>query len=323
MGNFDDVILKVLDLRGLSILDSPKVFVACLADFSESQWRRENVLMARNCDKRLLSIFSDCRIVDESSARLACANAVYLLRDEYCLAPEYAVEISEALTKAICSYRGIGDVDGKASDFVVPDQLLPPVRWGPERESFTLESRPSHPSFNSIVDNPTIGDERSFVQVARIGREKTELKSTGIEIEAGNQYLVYIYVHNNASPEYNDKAHGNKAVSWKTKLSCSFSDVIEPGRPCAITAVVSSENSTPKAIWCEVPLFTQKQVVNLHYVLGSAKIRSNWKANGAILPSALFTEEGTALGLNELNGVIPGGEDYHCVVTCVLQAEAF
>lgn len=39
------------------------------------------------------------------------------------------------------------------------------------------------------------------------------------------------------------------------------------------------------------------------------------------MPSALFTEEGTAIGLNALNGVIPGCEEYHGVVTYVLQAE--
>ena len=39
------------------------------------------------------------------------------------------------------------------------------------------------------------------------------------------------------------------------------------------------------------------------------------------MPSSIFTEEGTLLGLNELNGVIPGCEEYHGVVTYVLQAE--
>ena len=39
------------------------------------------------------------------------------------------------------------------------------------------------------------------------------------------------------------------------------------------------------------------------------------------MPSHLFTESGVLLGLNELNGVIPGCEEYHGIVSYVLQAE--
>ena len=61
-------------------------------------------------------------------------------------------------------------------------------------------------------------------------------------------------------------------------------------------------------------------MVRLSYVSGSARIYCDGTANGYVLPQSLFLEEGTLLGFNELNGVIPGCEEYHGVVTYVLQA---
>ena len=48
--------------------------------------------------------------------------------------------------------------------------------------------------------------------------------------------------------------------------------------------------------------------MTLHYVEGSAKIYNNWKANGRVLSINLFSDKGTFLGLNELNGIILGGK---------------
>ena len=49
--------------------------------------------------------------------------------------------------------------------------------WGPERATFTMENPASYPTFNSITDNPTIGDERDFVRVGEINADVTDLKT--------------------------------------------------------------------------------------------------------------------------------------------------
>ena len=46
--------------------------------------------------------------------------------------------------------------------------------------------------------------------------------------------------------------------------------------------------------------------MTLHYVTGSAKIHNSWDTNGAIVPTYMFSPEGTYLGMNELNGMIFG-----------------
>ena len=192
--------------------------------------------------------------------------------------------------------------------------------WGPERTTFTMEQPASYPTFNSITNNPTIGDERDFVRVGEIDADVTDLKNE-VEVVPGRQYLVYVYFHNNASSTYNDKAHNNVGVALRTRMSSSFSTVLTPTEKGTITATITADNSNPASVWDEAYMTTATDKVLLHYVAGSAKIYNDWKANGSVMPSSLFTEEGTLIGLNALNGVIPGCEEYHGVVSYVLQAE--
>ncbi len=192
--------------------------------------------------------------------------------------------------------------------------------WGPERTTFTMENPATYPTFNSITNNPTIGDERDFVRVGEIDADVTDLKNE-VEVIPGRQYLVYVYFHNNASATFNDSAHNNSGVAFRTRMASSFSTVLTPENKGTITATITAENSNPASVWDEAYMTTKTEKVLLHYVKGSAKIYNDWQTNGSVMPSSLFTEEGTLVGLNALNGIIPGCEEYHGVVTYVLQAE--
>lgn len=194
------------------------------------------------------------------------------------------------------------------------------LAWGPQRDTFTMEKPATYPTFNSITNNPTIGDERDFVRVGEINAEVTDLQNE-VQVVPGRQYLVYIYFHNNASSTFNDSAHNNSGVALRTRMSSAFSTVLTPSSRGTISATITADNSNPGSVWDEAYMSTSTEKVLLRYVSGSAKIYNDWKANGSVMPSSLFTEEGTLLGLNALNGVIPGCEEYHGVVTYVLQAE--
>lgn len=191
--------------------------------------------------------------------------------------------------------------------------------WGPERATFTMEDPATYPTFNSITNNPTIGDERDFVRVGEINADVTELTNE-VEVIPGKQYLVYVYFHNNASSTYNDSAHNHEGVAVATRMSSAFSTVLTPAERATISATITANNSNPGSVWDEAYMTTSYDKVLLRYVEGSAKIYNDWGANGSIMPSSLFTEEGTLIGLNELNGVIPGCEEYHGVVSYVLEA---
>lgn len=194
------------------------------------------------------------------------------------------------------------------------------MAWGPERTKFTMEEPATYPVFNSITNNPTIGDERDFVRVGEINADTTKLGNE-VEVVPGRQYLVYIYFHNDASSTYNDAEHNNAGVAFQTRLASSFSTVLTPNEKGTITATISAENSNPLSVWDEAYMTTKASKVLLHYVEGSAKIYNNYKANGSVMPSNLFSKEGTYVGLNSLNGVILGCEEYHGIVTYVVQAE--
>ena len=193
--------------------------------------------------------------------------------------------------------------------------------WGPERATFTMENPATYPTFNSITNNPTIGDERNFVRVGEIGTDVKKLKNE-IAIVPGKQYLVYIYFHNNASSTYNDSAHNNVGVAVRTRMSSSFPTMVTPSAKGTVSATITADNSKPTSVWDEAYFTTTSERVFLKYVDGSAKIYNDWKANNSIMPTTLFTKEGALIGLNTLNGIIPGCEEYHGVVAYVLQAEA-
>jgi len=192
--------------------------------------------------------------------------------------------------------------------------------WGPERKTFTMDNPASYPTFNSITDNPTIGDERDFVRIGEIKPDKTDLGNE-VELISGKQYLVYVYFHNDSSSTFNDSGHDHKGVAIQTKMSVSFPNVVSPDAPGAIRGVIKAENAQPSSVWDTASVFSSNGEIHLRYVSGSAKIYNDWDTNNLILPSTLFSEDGTLIGLDELNGVIPGCEEYHGVVTFVLQAE--
>lgn len=192
--------------------------------------------------------------------------------------------------------------------------------WGPDRATFTMEKPATYPTFNSITNNPTIGDERNFVRVGEINADVTDMQDE-VEVVPGKQYLVYVYFHNNASATFNDSAHDHSGVALRTRMATSFSTVLTPSEKGKITATITADNANPASVWDEAYMTTKTEKVFMHYVLGSAKIYNDWQTNNSVMPSSLFTKEGALVGLNALNGIIPGCEEYHGVVSYVLQAE--
>lgn len=188
------------------------------------------------------------------------------------------------------------------------------LAWGPERPTYTMENPADHVTFNSITNNSTIGDEREFVRIvdkASGGKYVTEM-----EIEANKDYEVYIYYHNNASRTLNDKAHNYKGVAYNTKLATDFPSKLAAGERGQVYASISSPTATPEKVWDEA-FITAKEDMTLHYVTGSAKIHNSWDTNGAIVPTYMFSPEGTYLGMNELNGMIFGCGEFsgHIIYT--------
>lgn len=194
------------------------------------------------------------------------------------------------------------------------------VTWGPDRKTYTMAAPAHYPIFNSITDNPTMGDERTFVRVGRVTPEKTKLE-TKVEIAPGDKVLVYIYIHNNASATFNDNEHNHIGIAHGVRVLASFTETINEGEAGRVSAIISSENAEPRSVWGGASILSTAKQLHLRYVDGSAKIYNDWKANGTALSSDLFSKNGALIGLDSLDGVIPGCEEYHCAVTLLLMAE--
>ena len=203
---------------------------------------------------------------------------------------------------------------------VVATALVPSAStwaWGPERTTFTMEHPADYVTFNSITNNNRLGDERNFVRVGEAN--STDPYTDEVKVVPGKTYEVYIYYHNNAKSSLNASGVG---IANGVVLSAQYPSVINKANKGKVSAIISSASATPTQVWDEAYFTTDsKENVKLRYVSGSAVIHNDgWGANGKVLPETLFGE-GTFLGLNELDGWLPGCSEYSGYVTYQLRAE--
>ncbi len=196
------------------------------------------------------------------------------------------------------------------------------LAWGPDRPTYTNQSPADHATFNSITDNAAVGDERDFVRIEE--KNSGRPYSSKITLEAGKQYEVYIYYHNNASATYNDDKHNYAGVASDVRLASSFPLQLAAGEEGEVSGVISwttlADRNTKQEVWDEAWI-TATEDMTLHYVTGSAKIYNGGNANGSVLSTNLFSEQGTYLGYNELNGAVPGCDEYAGQVVYTIQTE--
>ena len=184
------------------------------------------------------------------------------------------------------------------------------LAWGPaERPTFTIEKPATYVTFNSITNNPGIGDERNFVGARDMASSSSIWSANSIAVQENHEYMVRMYVHNNAADSLKLTATG---------VTAKFSLPSGSGTNLTIGGTLSSTNATPNTYWDEVS-FTNSKEFNLVYVPGSA----NWATNGAAAGklSDALVGSGVLLGYNALNGQIPGCFQYDGYVTFRVRPE--
>lgn len=188
------------------------------------------------------------------------------------------------------------------------------MAWGPERPTFTGENPADYVTFNSITNNPKVGDERNFVQIreAGVGTYVDEMK-----LQSGKEYEISTYIHNNAKDRLNESGQGTaKDATMKIQAPSR----LKVGERGAITSIISASNAKPKSVWDDA-FVTSDTDIALRYVPGSARINSNGAVNGQVLPDSVFTT-GALLGYDSLNGVFPGCAKYAMFVTYKIKVDA-
>lgn len=209
--------------------------------------------------------------------------------------------------------------------------------WGPQdRERFTWAEPADYVTFNSITDNPFIGDESNFVRV----KEYTEGGANGgwvdnVTVEPGKEYEVFIYFHNNASATLNnDKGEG---LALNTRVATSFPTKLTAGDSGVIRGSVSASNADPLKVW-DTAFFKADQTIYLSYIPNTAVLHSsdNCKStDGTILSAdAFFVSDEDVLkqsdtvgamiacyNADNLWGTIPGCNEYAGYVTYRVRAD--
>ncbi|PKM60701.1 MAG: hypothetical protein CVU99_06665 [Firmicutes bacterium HGW-Firmicutes-4] len=180
------------------------------------------------------------------------------------------------------------------------EEKTPPLTgWGPERSTYTVTKPADHVTFNSITDNPNIGDERNFVGIRESGTN--EKWTDNMVVEKGKTYRVRMYVHNNAATNLNLVAEN---VTAKINLPTIT------GTEIAVSGYLNSSNAMPEEIY-DGAVFTSDEDFNLAYASGSLKYENNgFGEGGTSLSESIFTSEGTKLGYETLDGKIPGCIEY-------------
>ena len=188
-----------------------------------------------------------------------------------------------------------------AAAVIVPAAVF---AWGPNRPTFTVEKPASYVTFNSITNNPNIGDERNFVGIREVG--SSNVWHDDMTVQKGKEYFVRMYVHNNAAQNLNLVAEN---VTAKFNLPTTTAKSIQ------VNGFLSASNASPAEVY-DHATFKSAENFNLSYIKNSLKYENNvFGAAGTALPESIFTSAGAKLGYNKLDGKIPGCFEFAGYVT--------
>jgi uncharacterized repeat protein (TIGR01451 family) len=179
-----------------------------------------------------------------------------------------------------------------------------------------MENPADYITFDSITNN-VIGDERYFVAASKwTGNANDNYFSDKTEVENGKEYVVRMYVHNNAKASLNLIAENVKAfVVLPT----------ETAKQITVSGKITSTNAKPGAVWDETHFVAKNgENFNLAYVAGSATY-TNQDQNGKLrsfkLSNDLLNSNGALLGYDSMDGKIPGCNKYSGYLTFHVKAQ--
>lgn len=180
--------------------------------------------------------------------------------------------------------------------------------YGPERPTFTMANPATYVTFNSITDDPAVGDERNFFRVRDLSTG--EAYGDTANLVPGHKYEAEVFYHNNAASNLNLVAHNVKA---RVELPA----VIEAHSTSTTgEAFISSSNANPQSVYDYINFNnTTGADIAITKVAGSAKITNEGASNGQAISDASLFGSGAVLGFNSLNGDVPGCDHYAGLVT--------
>ena len=179
--------------------------------------------------------------------------------------------------------------------------------WGPERALYSMKNPAPEIVFNSLSDNGNIGNELYFVSASEYtGDAKKNHWSDYTYVKEDHEYVIRIYVHNNAASNLGLTARDVRAFITLPN---------EYARTISVGCVISCPDANPERIWDGTSFYSDdERPFALMYVEDSLKYYTNAgtfrlqdETKGDYLA---FTNKGVLLGYDEMNGLIPGCMQY-------------
>jgi uncharacterized repeat protein (TIGR01451 family) len=193
--------------------------------------------------------------------------------------------------------------------------------WGPSRPVYDWNNPAERsgsmngPVFNSFINTPVYGDERSFVDAKDSSITTAGGFKDQVPVEVGKEYLVRVYVHNNAHESTNASGVG---VAKNTKVRVKLLPGMANGH--GITGFISADNDVDKngtpvtgELWDTVDLRNEQTAFAVEYVSGSAQIVNGNFPQGKQLSDEIVNG-GVLIGDDVMDGNLNGCFEYQAYV---------
>lgn len=171
--------------------------------------------------------------------------------------------------------------------------------FAPERDSSSWKKTAKTITFNTVKDNPAIGDERAFVTLRNFNDNNY---TDQLKVADKDVIVVRAYYHNNAAK---DKVAKN--------VTAKFNIPSLSAKSISVTGYISADNADPKIVSDTANVIADKSF-SLEYQKGSAQIWNN-ALRGLTLSDSIVNSNGTLLGYGKLDGNVAGGSQNSGYVT--------
>jgi hypothetical protein len=171
--------------------------------------------------------------------------------------------------------------------------------FAPERDTSSWKKTSKDITFNSVKDNPAVGDERAFLVVRNFNNNNY---ADQLKVADNDIVVLRAYYHNNATAD---------KIAKNTKIKINLPNLA--AKNISATAYISSDNADPKIISDTTALKADKPFT-LEYEKGSAQIWNN-VLRGTALSDSIVSNTGASIGYAKLDGFIAGGSKHSGYVT--------
>jgi len=188
--------------------------------------------------------------------------------------------------------------------------------WGPDRPTLTLNGDHTpgmdHVQFDSIVNNPNYGDERTFFDAKDSSVTTAGGYTDDTTVHPGEIVTLRTYVHNNADPSLNGTNLDGPGVAHNTKVSIQ----LPTGTADSLraTSIISASNATPGSVFDTTDFQAGGAPFGMTYVPGSAVQYTHAVPSGLKLSDSIVSG-GALIGDAQADGNIPGCFAYDSFVT--------